>query len=86
MSRKLASRASYKSTVDAFNEAIFVRCKTAELKFCIKPRKCYVTGKNIWMKKAYIQYIEHYAVSGLRIEHRCYSQEAFIVERLKGNV
>lgn len=62
------------------------KCTNTELKLCIFPRRCYITEKNLWMKEAYVQSVDWLGPGGIRTEYRWYDQEAFVIERLKGNV
>lgn len=62
------------------------RCHSTKLRRCIWPKKCHITGKNLWLKEAYVQSADWFVPGGIRTEHRWYDQKAFITERLKGNV
>lgn len=63
-----------------FNRAIVRK----QLKFSLFPRRCYISGRRIWLEKAYCitasyREIDNYFVN----EHRWYSVDAYLVATLK---
>lgn len=80
--KQVTGRGYRKSSSSTFRD----RCHSTKLRLCIWPKKCYITGKNLWWKKAYVQSADWFGPGGIRTEHRWYEQKTFIVARLQGNV
>jgi len=67
-----------------YNDERFLSQKDYRLKWCLWPRRCYVTGKWIWLTLAYCA---RYVITGPgdpAIWTRWYSREEMLILKLKG--
>lgn len=62
------------------------RCVGTELTFVWYPKKCYFTGKRLWLKNVYKQTAMWTGPGDNVFEHRWYDKDEFLIQRLKGNV
>ena len=60
------------------------RCIGTEYKFALMPKKCYLTGKRLWLKKAYKQTAMWLGPGDAAFEYRWYDKDEFLVARIKG--
>ena len=67
---------------DAFKH----HCRGWQLKFCLWPRKCYYTQKNIWLKKAYKGTAMWTGPGDPVFEHRWVDKHEFLIKKLKGHI
>ncbi len=61
-------------------------CVGTQLKFVVLPKRCYITGKLLWLRLAYKQTAMWTGPGDPVFEHRFYDKTEFIIQRLKGNV
>ena len=61
-------------------------CIGTQLKFAIFPKKCHLTGKRIWLTKAYKQTAMWTGPGDPAFEYRWYDKKEFLIARLKGTV
>ena len=71
-----------KDRVDGWDH--FDRVSTTNLKFTFLPRRCYISGKYIWLKHAYRKTATYTGPGEPVHEHRWYDKKEFLVARLKG--
>ena len=64
------------------DDAFKYRCIGTELKFILFPRKCYITGKALWLEKAYKQTAMYTGPGDPVFEHRWYDKNEFIKYKL----
>ena len=69
-------------TYDPFSN----RCIGTEYKFVWLPKKCHITNKNLWLKKAYRQTAMWTGPGDSMFEYRWYDRNEFLTARLKGEV
>jgi hypothetical protein len=62
------------------------RCIGTEYKFTWYPQTCHITGKRLWLKKAYRQTGMIMGPGDALFEYRWYDKDEFLVARLKGIV
>ena len=62
------------------------RCIGTEYKFVWYPRQCHITGKKLWLKKAYMQTAMWTGPGDPAFEYRWYDKDEFLIARLKGTV
>jgi hypothetical protein len=68
------------------DRAFHARCIGTELKFVLIPKICYITGKYLWLKRAYKQTAMYTGPGDPVFEHRWYEKSEFLFERMKGNL
>lgn len=51
--------------------------------FALLPRKCYITGKLIWLTRAYRETYLWTGPGEHIVEHRWYNKHEFLIARLK---
>lgn len=57
-----------------------------EYKFTWTPKKCYITGKKLWLKNAYRQTAMWTGPGDALFEYRWYDKNEFLIARIKGIV
>ena len=62
------------------------RCIGTEYKFALTPQKCYITGKRLWLKKAYMQTAMWTGPGDPAFEYRWYDKDEFLLARIKGTL
>lgn len=62
------------------------RCIGTELKFAFIPKKCYITGKTLWLENAYKQTAMWTGPGEPMFEERWYEKNEFLLARIKGQV
>lgn len=62
------------------------KCIGTQLKFTLIPQKCYITGKTLWLKNAYIQTAIWTGPGDAVFEYRWYDKDEFLIAKIKGNV
>lgn len=62
------------------------KCIGTEYKFVWYPKVCSITGKKLWLTKAYIQTAIWTGPGDPVFEHRWYDKSEFLMARLKGQV
>lgn len=62
------------------------RCVNTEIKFAVLPRKCYITGKLLWLTTAYKLTYLWTGPGDHIVEHRWCSKNEFLLARLKNNL
>lgn len=60
------------------------KCIGTELKFALTPKKCYITGKTLWLKNAYKQTAMYTGPGDPLFEYRWYDKTEFLLARIKG--
>lgn len=77
---------SYRGS-DEMNEPTWLENATSEIKFCLWPRRCNITGKQLLFKLAY-RSRRFFRVEDNQFmrEDRWYSKHEFIIMRLKYNI
>jgi hypothetical protein len=69
---------------DGINYDAFPRHKiSTQLKFCLWPRRCYISGKRLWLKKAYKETAMWTGPGDPVYESRWYDRYEFIMLTLK---
>lgn len=68
---------------DAINNFWFYHTATWTLKRCWLPRYCELTGRNLWLRKAYLGRVEHEHIGSL--EYRWHDRYQHLLWLLKGN-
>lgn len=61
-------------------------CIGTEYKFVVLPKACHLSGKFIWLKKAYMQTAMWTGPGDPVFEYRWYDKSEFLLHRLKGNI
>lgn len=61
-------------------------CIGTQLKFAFTPKKCHISGKRIWFKKAYKQTAMWTGPGDPAFEHRWYNKDEFLIAKIKGTV
>ena len=59
-------------------------CIKTELKFVIWPKKCYITGKSLYLRYVYRQTAMWTGPGDPVFEHRYYDVNEFLISQLKG--
>lgn len=59
-------------------------CIGTELKFVLLPKKCFLSGKIIWLTKTYKQTAMYTGPGDIIFEHRYYDKKEFLLAKLKG--
>ena len=62
------------------------RCIGTELTFVVFPKKCFITGKLIWLQLAYKQTSLLTGPGDDIFEYRWYNKDEFVIARIKGIV
>ena len=77
---------SYRSS-DEMNFPTWIDRATIELKWCLWPRRCYITGERLWLTKAY-KTRRFFRAGDIDMisEDRWYSRYEFLIARLKYGV
>lgn len=75
----------YNSGVDAY-DGFKSHCIGNELKFTILPKKCYITGKILWLEYAYKQTAMWTGPGDPIFEYRWCDKTEFLVARIKGDI
>lgn len=57
-----------------------------EYKFVFWPKRCYFTDKLLWLEKAYVKTAMWTGPGDSIFEYRWYHKDAYIINKLKGNV
>jgi len=65
--------------VDIFNKFVI----GTELKFVFLPKRCYITGKLLWLQYVYKQTAMYVGPDIPLFEYRYYDKNEFIIKRLK---
>jgi hypothetical protein len=65
------------------NDTFKRRCLGWQLKFSILPRRCYYTGKYLWLKQAYCGTAMITGPGEPVIEDRWYDRNEFLILKLK---
>lgn len=63
-----------------------IHCIGTKLEFIIWPRKCHLSGKNLWFKTAYKQTAMWTGPGDPVFEYRWYNKEEFLIARIKGEI
>ncbi len=72
--------------IDQVYDPFKTRVIGTELKFTWAPKKCHLTGKKLWLQKAYKQTAMWSGPGDALFEYRWYNRTEFLIERLKGNI
>lgn len=62
------------------------KCIGTELKFAWFPKKCHITDKILWLKRAYMQTAMWTGPGDPLFEYRWYDKDQFLLARIKGIV
>ena len=62
------------------------RCVGTELKFALLPRRCFLSNKQLWFRRAYCQTAMWTGPGDPAFEHRWYDPREFLIAKLKGIV
>ncbi len=62
------------------------RCVGTEYTFAWLPQKCHITGKRLWLEKAYRQTAMIMGPGDAIFDFRWYDKTEFLIARLKGQV
>lgn len=65
--------------VDHFDQ----RCIGIEYKFLFYPRRCFLSGKLLWLTKAYIRVAMYMGPSDILYEFRYYDKHEYIFYKLR---
>lgn len=68
------------------DDAFTHRCIGTEIKFLLWPRKCYISGKKLWLVHAYKQTAMYTGPGDPVFEHRYYEKNEFLVNKIKGTI
>lgn len=61
-------------------------CIGTQIKFLLWPERCYITGKLLFLKRAYKQTAMWTGPGDPAFEHRWYHKDEFLIARIKGLV
>lgn len=76
-------RSNYRLTHEE-NEPTWLRRAQVELKFCVVPQRCAISGRLLWLRRA-VRTTRTYTGPGEPVqEHRWYDQHEFLMFQLKG--
>lgn len=65
------------------NSSFKRNCIGTELIFLLWPERCYMTGKWLWLKKAYKQTAMYTGPGDPVFEHRYYDKDEFLIAKMK---
>jgi len=65
--------------VDHFDQ----RCIGTELKFLFFPQRCFISGKRLWLEKAYKSTAMYLTPDGTVFEHRYYDKYEYLMFKLE---
>lgn len=72
----------YKSDYDGFKN----KCLGTEFKFALLPKKCHITGKTLWLERAYKQTAMWTGPGDPLFEYRWYNKKEFLIAKILGKV
>lgn len=61
-------------------------CVGWELKFCFFPTRCFYSGKNLWLKKAYRGTAILTGPGDSIFQHRWVDKKEYIFQKIKGTI
>lgn len=61
-------------------------CIGTQFKLVIFPKKCYITGKILWLTHAYKQTAMYTGPGDPAFEYRWYDKNEFLIAKIKGDV
>lgn len=65
--------------VDHFEE----RCIGTEYKFLFLPKKCFISGKTLWLQRVYKRTAMYMGPDDTVFEHRYYDKHEYLINQLK---
>jgi len=68
--------------MDYANDIFKLRCIGTEYKFVWFPKRCYLSGKKVWLKKAYCQIAMYTGPGDHVFEYRWYSKSEFLMAKI----
>lgn len=69
-----------------YSDAFKRRCIGTEYKFIWFPKTCQLSGKRIWLEKAYKQTAMWTGPGDAIFDYRWYNKDAFLIAKIKGIV
>ena len=67
----------------SLKDAFAMHCRGTQLKFIVLPKRCYITGRLMFLEYAYKQTAMWPGLDDSVFEYRYYDKHQFLVERLK---